>query len=107
MSCLGATRQLGAWCSRQAKPSYAWPSWGDVILIGRGANIITSGLPHVFHVRLVGSLEKRVGHIQETRGVEQREALEFVRGEDRGRQRYLMKYFGKDPDDVLLYHYGY
>ena len=33
---------------------------GNVILIGRGATIITSKLDYVFHVRLVGSLERRV-----------------------------------------------
>src|SRR6267142_306330 len=35
---------------------------GNVILIGRGANLITRKLDHVFHVRLVGSLERRVKH---------------------------------------------
>src|SRR5262245_23097114 len=32
---------------------------GNVILLGRGANIITSRLSYVFHVRLIGSLERR------------------------------------------------
>ena len=30
---------------------------GNVILIGRGAAVITANLDHVFHVRLIGSLE--------------------------------------------------
>ena len=33
---------------------------GNVILVGRGATVITSKLNNVFHVRLVGSLEKRI-----------------------------------------------
>lgn len=77
---------------------------GNVILIGRGANLITSGLKHVLHVRLVGSLEKRVEHIQQTRYLRSRAALKSVRSEDRGRRRYLKKYFGRDPEDPLLYH---
>ena len=31
-------------------------------------------------------------------------ALELIRREDRGRKRYLRKYFRKDIDDPLLYH---
>ena len=30
-------------------------------------------------------------------------ALEFIRKEDRGRERYLKKYFEADVDDPLLY----
>lgn len=77
---------------------------GNVILIGRGANVITRHLEHAFHVRLVGSIEMRIRHIQELQGVSKRAASEFIQAEDRGRRRYLRKHFGKDPDDPLLYH---
>ena len=77
---------------------------GHVILIGRGANIVASNLEGAFHVRLVGSLEKRGAYIQQCRQVGRRAALKFIHSEDRGRRRYLRKYFGKDIDDALLYH---
>jgi cytidylate kinase len=77
---------------------------GHVILIGRGGNIITRKLPHVFHVRLVGSLEKRVEHVREFNHLDKEAALEFIRREDRGRVRYLKKHFHADIDDPLLYH---
>jgi cytidylate kinase len=77
---------------------------GNVILLGRGANIVTGKLDYVFHVRLVGSLAKRVECIQKNRSVGKKAALNFIRVEDRGRRRYLKKYFGKDIDDPLLYH---
>ena len=77
---------------------------GNVILIGRGANIITRNLPHALHVRLVASLEKRVEHIRSMRDMGKEAALELVRQEDRGRRRYLKKYFGADPENPLLYH---
>ena len=76
---------------------------GHVILIGRGAHVITRNLPNVFHVRLVGSLERRIAHLQETRGLSRQEALTLIRQEDRGRRRYLKKYFGQDHDDPVLY----
>jgi cytidylate kinase len=77
---------------------------GNVILIGRGATVITNKLDYVFHVRLVGSLEKRVAHIQELRRLSKEAALELIRREDRGRTRYLKTHFKADLDDPLLYH---
>jgi cytidylate kinase len=77
---------------------------GNVVLIGRGAHVITSKLAHVFHVRLVGSLEKRVRRLQELNDLSSKAAAELAHREDLGRQRYLKKYFNKDIEDPLLYH---
>jgi cytidylate kinase len=77
---------------------------GNVIVIGRGATVITSKLDYVFHVRLVGSLEKRVAHIQELHRLNKEAASELIRREDRGRRRYLKTHFKADLDDPLLYH---
>ena len=38
---------------------------GNVILIGRGANVVTSRLRYAFHVRLVGSVQRRIEHVQD------------------------------------------
>jgi cytidylate kinase len=76
---------------------------GNVILIGRGAAVVTANLSHVFHVRLVSALEKRLQRIQELNHLSKKAALELIRKEDRGRVRYLKKYFEADVDDPLLY----
>jgi cytidylate kinase len=77
---------------------------GNVILIGRGANVITSRLDYVFHVRLVGSFERRVELVQRFEHLGEKAAGEFVRREDLGRKRYLKKYFNVNIDDHLRYH---
>jgi cytidylate kinase len=77
---------------------------GNVILIGRGAGVVTAQLDHVVHVRLVSSLEKRVERVQEWNHLDRAAALQFIETEDRGRERYLRKYFKTDVDDPLLYH---
>jgi hypothetical protein len=77
---------------------------GRVIIIGRGGGIITRRLDYVFHVRLVGSLERRLAHVQDYYQMGKKEALEFIQREDRGRRRYLRKYFNLGIDDPLLYH---
>ncbi len=77
---------------------------GNVILIGRGATVITSKLDYVFHVRLVGSVEKRVKYLQELHAISPKAALELLHKEDNGRRRFLRTYFKKDTEDPLLYH---
>jgi cytidylate kinase len=77
---------------------------GNVIIIGRGASVITARLESVFHVRLVGSIEKRADSIQQLHSLSRKAALKFIQNEDRGRKRYLKKYFDRDIDDPLLYH---
>lgn len=77
---------------------------GNVIIIGRGANVITARLKHIFHVRLVASLTKRVERIQENDQLDRKAALAFIRREDVGRKRYLKKHYQKDIEDPLFYH---
>lgn len=77
---------------------------GRVILIGRGGNIITSGLPDVLHVRLVASLEDRIEHSHEAYGMTKKAARTFCLGEDLGRARYLKKYFHANVSDPMHYH---
>jgi len=77
---------------------------GNVILIGRGANVITAKLPGMFHVRLVAPLEKRIEHVHDFYNMSAPEARSFCLREDRGRRRYLKKYFDADIDNPLLYH---
>ncbi|MCU0787815.1 MAG: cytidylate kinase-like family protein [Verrucomicrobia bacterium] len=77
---------------------------GNVILIGRAGNIVTQTNPEVLHIRLVGSEATRTARIAEARQVSQRTALQALRREDRGRARYVRKYFGHDIQNPLLYH---
>jgi len=76
---------------------------GNVILVGRAANLITRGLPHVFHVRLVASLENRVKRFRESQPVPERTAQRLILQEDRGRKRYVRKHFDEDLENPLLY----
>ena len=82
-------------------------SLGNVILIGRGGNVITAELPHMLHVRLVAPLEKRVEYSHREYhkyNLTLDQARKFCLNEDRGRERYLKKYFNTDINDSLLYH---
>lgn len=77
---------------------------GYAIIVGRGANVITARLKHVFHVRLVGSLEVRIERVMTNLRMSRKKAMEFIAREDRGRKRYLRKHFQVNIDDPLIYH---
>jgi len=78
-------------------------SLGRVILVGRGADIVTKRLPYVFHVRLVAPVEKRVLHAAQYYNLTAADAAKKVREQDHARRRYLRRYFDADIDDPLLY----
>jgi cytidylate kinase len=77
---------------------------GNTILIGRGAHAVTSGKDRVFHVRLVGSLAKRIEHVQDTVFPTNCSQRFVFADSSSGRRRYLKKYFGRDIEDPLSYH---
>jgi cytidylate kinase len=76
---------------------------GRSILVGRGAEVITSRLPFVFHVRLVAPLEKRIQHASQYYNLTEEDAAKMIKDADHARRRYLRRYFDADIDDPLLY----
>jgi hypothetical protein len=78
---------------------------GHVIILGRGANLVTQRLPGALHVRLIGSVEQRIARQRQFDHLDRKDALKRIKQEDGGRRRYIKKYFGKDVDDPLLYHF--
>jgi cytidylate kinase len=77
---------------------------GNVILVGRGSSIVTRKLKNVFHVRLTGSLEKRIEQAQKVFGYDERSAANYIKKKDQARRRYIKDNFDREVDDPLLYH---
>jgi cytidylate kinase len=76
---------------------------GHVILVGRGASSITSGMINVFHVRLIGSMERRIERVQKRESLSASEAARLITKTDRGLARYLKAHFHTNIDDNLQY----
>jgi len=79
---------------------------GKVILVGRGAAVVTRKLDNVFHVRLMGSLEKRTEQVQKVYGYDRKTAINFINREDKGQKRFIKEHFAEDPENPLLYDLG-
>jgi cytidylate kinase len=101
---LGAHPPSSTFVQQTSETIFHLAEQGNVILIGRGANLITRNLPHAFHVRLVASLENRLKHFQKSHDLTPEMALKQIQHEDRGRKRYVKKYFEADIENPLLYH---
>jgi hypothetical protein len=76
---------------------------GHVILVGHGATLVTAKLSNVFHVRLTGSLFRRIERIQNLQGLTPAAAAKFVKLEDYNREKYLKAHFHARLDNELLY----
>jgi cytidylate kinase len=77
---------------------------GNVIIVGRGGNIVTANLQNAFHIRLVSTLEDRIKHVREVYGYDTKQATEFLKKDDQARKNFISTYFHKQIDDPLLYH---
>lgn len=75
---------------------------GNVIIVGRGANVITRRLGGL-HVRIVGSIVRRRHHLQEYFGWDEKTAGKELREKDKARKEFMKQNFGRDIDDPLLY----
>ncbi len=77
---------------------------GNVIIVGRGANIVTARLPRVLHVRLVAQLEDRIKRVCQEYNKTPAEARRYCLEEDPARTRYMKAYFNTDINDPVHYH---
>ena len=77
---------------------------GNVIIIGRGANLVTAHMKNVFHVRLVAPLEDRIKHIQDIFDLSRKDSIKRIKKDDLTRKQYLHHQYNKDIDDKFLYH---
>ena len=78
-------------------------SRGDVVIIGRGAQIALSKLPGILKVRTVAPLQLRVERVSKIQGVSYEEADHFVRKHDHERRALIKTVFEKDLGDFTLY----
>ena len=79
-------------------------STGNVVIIGRGANMILKDLPGAVHVGFSASLEKRIDTIVQRERFSRPEAEKYVLDTEKARQNFHRKFFKVDPANLSLYH---
>ena len=77
---------------------------GNVVIIGRGANVILADSPGVMHVGLVAPVEMRVETMMQREHLDRDEAEVYVRELDEAWQTFFRKYLKTSPTEPSLYH---
>ncbi len=77
---------------------------GNAIVVGRAGNFVTSDMDNTFHIRLVGSLNKRVSHFASRRGIPREQAAKLVKEIDGGREKFVRRYAKADWKVPTFYH---
>jgi len=79
-------------------------SMGKVVIIGKGANILTRSLPGGLHVRLISTMESKISRVAVNYKMTKKEAAKYIHEEDSRRRDYVKKLFNKDVDNPLMYN---
>lgn len=77
---------------------------GNVVLVGRGAQVILQASSSAYHVRVHAPESCRVEQLGQRMGIEAQLAKRLVRESDRARAHLLMNCHQKAWDNVDLYH---
>jgi cytidylate kinase len=83
--------------------TYEQAARDNVIIVGRGSQIILGDFPGVFSVRVVCPVSKRVERIMERFNLNLHEAENFIRRHDSERRSLIKAVFDRDPQDWMLY----
>lgn len=86
----------------------------NMVIVGRGGQVILSGLANVLHVRIEALMEDRIqrikAHLKEERQAYdgtidiRREAQDIIRSHDEASAEYIKQYYHLDWADPSLYH---
>jgi cytidylate kinase len=77
---------------------------GDVVIVGRGGQVVLRDRPDVLHVRVVAPLEARVAWLQQEKNISAESARACLKESDKARARYLRRSYNIHLDDPTLYH---
>lgn len=77
---------------------------GNIVVVGRGGQVILSGWPDVFHVRVIAPLDTRIAWLQQEKNISVEAARARLEKSNQTRTAYLWRNYGRRLDDPSLYH---
>ena len=75
----------------------------NVVIVGRGGQIILKDIPGTLHIRVIAPYATRVSRLMEQREYEKNNAERIIRQSDHDSSGYLRTYFDANWDDSDLY----
>jgi cytidylate kinase len=82
---------------------YDFARKGQIVIVGRGGQVLLRDLPGVLHVRVIAPFEVRVRRIREQKGGDEKRAIRILRRSDRDSSGFIQSFFDVDWDEQTLY----
>ena len=76
---------------------------GNVVIVGRGGQILLKNLPGVFHIRVIAPFEDRIRRMAKETGGDEKQAERILRRVDRDSAGFIQSFFDVDWEDPQLY----
>jgi len=76
---------------------------GNVVIVGRGSNMITKNISNGFHVRLVAPINCRAEKLSKEMSISKTEALKLIKEKTRQRDDYMKEFLKFDLTDPHNY----
>ncbi len=93
---------LAVWLVRRAiEVAY---QQGNVVIVGRGGQVVLRDKPGVLHVRIEAPFDMRVQRMVERSKVSVKEAQQQIQTRDKASAEYLERFYGVNWADSSLYH---
>jgi cytidylate kinase len=77
---------------------------GNVVVVGRGGQILLKDCPDILHVRIIAPMEERIQRVKQEYKLERRPAQDLIEAHDSASADYVKRLYGYDWADPLLYH---
>ncbi len=77
---------------------------GNVVIVGRGGQVVLRDYPDVLHVRVIAPIETRVTWLQQEKNMLLESARACLEKSDGARGRYLRQSYRANLNDPTLYH---
>jgi cytidylate kinase len=82
---------------------YGFAQKNNVVIVGRGGQILLKDLPGVLHVRVIAPFDVRVRRIMEQQGIKEKQAFRLLRRSDEDSAGFIQSFFKLDWEDPSLY----
>jgi len=76
---------------------------GQVVIVGRGGQVLLADRRDVLHVRIVAPLEERIAYVMQREGLDRAAAQARIQLKDRDRTYFLSSEHHQNPQDAHLY----
>jgi cytidylate kinase len=82
---------------------YGFAQKNNVVIVGRGGQILLKDLPGVLHIRVIAPFDVRMRRVMEEHGVKEKQAFRLLQRSDEDSAGFIRSFFKLDWEDPSLY----